>query len=86
MYLILQVIWEQLKPFYEKVHAYIRYKFQEHFGEANIHLHDPMPAHIFGNMWAQEWSNVLKIVTPFPDVTNPLEQNLHCPQYFRTFQ
>ena len=34
----------------------------------------PMPAHIFGNMWAQEWQNTLKIITPFANVTNPLDE------------
>ena len=33
-----------------------------------------MPAHIFGNMWAQEWQNTLKIITPFANVTNPLDE------------
>ena len=25
-------------------------------------------------MWAQHWNNALKIVTPFPNVTNPLDE------------
>ena len=29
---------------------------------------------IVGNMWAQTWQNTLSIVTPFPNVTNPLDE------------
>ena len=25
-------------------------------------------------MWAQTWENAFKIVSPFPDVTNPLDE------------
>jgi len=28
----------------------------------------------FGNMWAQTWENAFKIVSPFPNVTNPLDE------------
>jgi len=27
-----------------------------------------------GNMWAQTWENVFKIVSPFTNVTNPLDE------------
>lgn len=70
----LEVLWQQIQPLYEKLHAYVRFKLRNHWGEDKIGKYDPMPAHIFGNMWAQEWSNVLKLVTPFPNVTNPLDE------------
>jgi hypothetical protein len=28
----------------------------------------------FGNMWAQTWENAFKIVSPFSNVTNPLDE------------
>ena len=70
----LENIWKQIKPLYRKVHAYVRHQFRAHWGEDQIKANDPIPAHLFGNMWAQHWSNTLKIVTPFPDITNPLDE------------
>ena len=26
-----------------------------------------MPAHILGNMWAQQWNNIADLVKPYPD-------------------
>ena len=31
---------------------------------------DPIPSHIFGNMWAQSWENTLPILKPFDTVSN----------------
>ena len=33
-----------------------------------------LPHPFLGNMWAQTWQNTLSIVTPFPNVTNPLDE------------
>ena len=40
-----------------------------------------IPAHILGNMWAQNWGNLLRDVLPFPnhtkaDVTNALREQV----------
>ena len=66
----LEGIWSQMQPIYEKVHGYARYKFRTHWGEDKIGEKDPLPAHIFGNMWAQSWDNTLSILEPFTGVTN----------------
>jgi hypothetical protein len=70
----LESLWGQMRPLYEKVHAYVRFRFRQHWGEDKVAVDEPMPAHIFGNMWAQQWHTTLKIVSPFPDVTNPLDE------------
>ena len=75
----LESIWEEIKPLYQKVHAYVRHRYRAFWNKGTspnekIHAYDPIPAHIFGNMWAQHWSNTLKIVTPFENVTNPLDE------------
>ena len=66
----LEDIWKQMQPIYEKLHGYARYKFREYWGEDKIGERDPLPAHIFGNMWAQTWENVDSIMQPFDDVSN----------------
>jgi hypothetical protein len=30
----------------------------------------PIPAHLLGNMWAQEWANVYSLVEPYPGVSD----------------
>lgn len=70
----LENLWQTIAPLYEKVHAYIRHKLRLHWGDDLIGRFDPLPAHIMGNMWAQEWVNLLQIVTPYPNETNPLDE------------
>ena len=31
----------------------------------------PIPAHLLGNMWAQEWTNVYPLVEPYPGRLQP---------------
>ena len=66
----LETIWQQMKTIYQKIHAYARYKFRKYWGDDKIGEMDPLPAHIFGNMWAQNWENTLPILLPFDNVSN----------------
>ncbi|XP_064108424.1 angiotensin-converting enzyme-like [Macrobrachium nipponense] len=59
-------VWEQLKPFYEQLHAYVRRKLREVYGEDVISERGPIPAHLLGNMWAQQWL-VYDIASPYPN-------------------
>jgi peptidyl-dipeptidase A len=56
-------LWEQLKPLYVSLHAYVRWKLREKYGDA-VPEKGPIPAHLLGNMWAQDWSNVYDLVKP----------------------
>jgi peptidyl-dipeptidase A len=56
-------LWEQLKPLYVSLHAYVRWKLREKYGET-IPANGPIPAHLLGNLWAQDWSNVYDLVKP----------------------
>jgi peptidyl-dipeptidase A len=63
-------IWAQVKPLYEALHCYVRAKLQDVYGKARIPDGAPIPAHVLGNMWAQEWSNVYPLVEPYKGVSN----------------
>ncbi|XP_077996679.1 angiotensin-converting enzyme-like [Glandiceps talaboti] len=65
-----QRLWEQLRPFYEQLHAYVRGKLIEVYGSKYVDPNGPIPAHLLGNMWAQSWGNVLDLVLPYPDKTS----------------
>ena len=56
-------LYEQLKPLYLSLHAYVRWKLREKYGDV-VPANGPIPAHLLGNMWAQDWSNVYDLVKP----------------------
>lgn len=56
-------LWEQVRPLYVSLHAYARAKLREKYGDA-VPANGPIPAHLLGNMWAQDWSNVYPLVAP----------------------
>ncbi len=56
-------LWEQVRPLYVSLHAYVRRKLREKYGDA-VPASGPIPAHLLGNMWAQKWDNVYPLVAP----------------------
>ena len=56
-------LWEQVRPLYVSLHAYVRWKLREKYGDA-IPASGPIPAHLLGNIWAQDWTNIYKLVAP----------------------
>ncbi len=56
-------VWEQVKPLYVSLHAYVRWKLREKYGDV-VPANGPIPAHLTGNMWAQQWNNIYDIVAP----------------------
>ena len=60
-----------LKPFYQKIHAYIRMKLNAKY-PGKLPKDGTIPAHLLGNMWAQTWGNIMESmdgVDPYPDLT-----------------
>jgi peptidyl-dipeptidase A len=57
-------LWEQVRPLYVSLHAYVRTKLREKYGPNVVPADGPIPAHLLGNIWAQDWSNVYKLVAP----------------------
>jgi peptidyl-dipeptidase A len=56
-------LWEQVKPLYNSLHAYVRMKLHEKYGDV-VPANGPIPAHLLGNIWAQDWSNIEPLVSP----------------------
>ncbi len=57
-------LWEQVRPLYLSLHAYVRAKLREKYGADLVPADGPIPAHLLGNMWAQTWDNVYPLVAP----------------------
>ena len=56
-------LWQQVRPLYLKLHAYVRVKLHAKYGNA-VPPDGPLPAHLLGNIWAQDWSNIYPLVAP----------------------
>ena len=61
-------LWGQVKPLYDELHCAVRARLNEEFGDERVPLDGPIPAHIFGNMWAQEWSHLYPLMEPYEGV------------------
>src|SRR5713226_3599057 len=57
-------LWGQVRPLYLSLHAYVRWKLAEKYGRNAVPESAPIPAHLLGNMWAQEWNNIYTLVAP----------------------
>ncbi len=57
-------LWEQVKPLYVSLHAYVRNKLREKYGADVVPARGPIPAHLLGNMWGQSWENIYDILAP----------------------
>jgi peptidyl-dipeptidase A len=55
-------LWEQLRPLYESLHAYVRGQLRKKYGGELVPAHGPIPAHLLGNLWSQEWNNVYELM------------------------
>ena len=56
-------LWEQVRPLYLSLHAYVRARLREKYGDA-VPANGPIPAYLLGNMWAQEWDYIYPLVSP----------------------
>ena len=41
-------IYKEVKPMYEQLHAYVRRKLAQHYGEDKVNLNGAIPAHLLG--------------------------------------
>lgn len=62
-------LWGQVKPLYDGLHCYARGKLQQRYGSELVPDGEPVPAHLFGNMWAQQWNNIYDLLEPYPGVS-----------------
>jgi peptidyl-dipeptidase A len=58
----LERLWNQVKPLYLSLHTYVRWKLAEKYGPNVVPPEGPIPAHLLGNPWAQEWGNIYDLL------------------------
>ena len=59
-------LWSEIKPFYEELHCYARSRLRAKYGKDVVPEKAPIPAHLLGNMWAQEWQGLMDLFAPYP--------------------
>jgi len=57
-------LWQQVKPLYDSLYTYTRRRLTQQYGDAVVPATGPIPAHLFGNMWSQDWVNIYSLLKP----------------------
>ncbi|KRZ19553.1 Propionyl-CoA carboxylase alpha chain, mitochondrial [Trichinella pseudospiralis] len=76
-------MWQQLLPLYEQLHAYVRRRLRYLYpGQFNG---TAIPAHLFGNVWAESWVNLFPLVAayseaPQVDVSEEMRRQHYTPE------
>ncbi|NXV31917.1 ACE2 enzyme, partial [Rissa tridactyla] len=70
---------EQIKPLYEQLHAYVRHRLEQVYGPKFISSTGCLPAHLLGDMWGRFWTNLYDLTVPYPaqpniDVTSAMSE------------
>jgi peptidyl-dipeptidase A len=63
-------LWSQVQPLYEQLHCTVRNKLNQKYGDAVVAKNGLIPAHLLGNMWAQQWSNLYPLLEPYQGVAS----------------
>jgi len=76
-------LWTQVKPLYEQLHCHVRAQLAKTY-RGKVDKDGLIPAHLLGNMWAQEWANIYPLMEPYKgqpsiDVTKALTANKYTP-------
>eukprot|EP00794_Sanderia_malayensis_P011083 gene11083-12251_t len=67
----LRSVWEDIKPLYTELHAFVRYRLGSLYKrKLEMNKFGTIPAHVLGDMFAQNWDNIFEAVKPFSNVDN----------------
>jgi len=61
-------LWQQVKPMYDELHCHVRARLGEVYGDDKVSQDGPIPAHLLGNLWSQQWGSLYDLMTPYPGV------------------
>ena len=63
-------LYGQVQPLYKDLHCYTRNRLQQKYGAEKVPSGKPIPAHLLGNMWAQQWDAIYELLEPYPGVSS----------------
>lgn len=77
-----QDLWTQIQPLYKQLFTFVRRGLYRKYGPSVLRPDGPIPAHLLGNMWGQNWRNILDLVKPqneMPDITGEMIKQGYTP-------
>ena len=63
-------LYSQVEPLYKDLQCYARGRLAKKYGEDKVPAGQPIPAHLLGNMWAQQWDADYDLFEPYAGVSN----------------
>ncbi len=58
----LERLWQQVRPLYVSLHTYVRARLVAKYGADVVPPDGPIPAHLLGNIWAQDWTHIFPLL------------------------
>jgi peptidyl-dipeptidase A len=55
-------LWEQVRPLYLSLYTFVRARLSQKYGPQVVPPDGPIPAHLLGNPWAQQWGNIYSLL------------------------
>ena len=55
-------LWEQVRPLYLSLYTFVRARLSKKYGPGVVPPDGPIPAHLLGNPWAQQWGNIYPLL------------------------
>src|SRR5579862_484127 len=55
-------LWQQVRPLYLSLHTYVRARLVQKYGPQVVPPDGPIPAHLLGNPWSQQWGNIYPVL------------------------
>jgi peptidyl-dipeptidase A len=60
-------LWQEVKLLYDQLHCHTRAQLANKYGADKVRAGQPIPAHLLGNMWSQQWGNIYgDLLKPYP--------------------
>lgn len=65
----LDQVFQAILPFYREIHRFVRHRLGQHYGTDVVPEKGNIPVHLLGNMWAQNWDEVVELLKPYPNIS-----------------
>ncbi|KAK8731554.1 hypothetical protein OTU49_007367, partial [Cherax quadricarinatus] len=59
---LVERLYTQVAPLYTLLHAHVRNALAELYGQDLVDLARPIPTHLLGDLWGQDWSSLLELI------------------------
>lgn len=63
----MESLWEKIKPLYLELHAYVRRRLSETYGEEIVSKEGSIPGYLLNDLWPENWNGIYHLVVPYPN-------------------